>query len=322
MQRRVFCVAAVVAAASITWTSAALAAYPDKPIRVVVPYPAGGAADTIARVFGERLAAIAGQPVIVENKGGASGMIGAEAVLRAEPDGYTLLLTPTTQLTNTGFNIKPSYDAVDDFAPVVGLTRAPMVLAAGKQSGITDLASLAEAGKKRPIAYGSYGAGTSTHIVLDVLSKQLGLDSTHVPYKGEAPMLNDMLGGQIDIGLYSVSVARAQAQAGKLNLLGLLGIARSQLLPQLATLQELGLRDMDWQYGVGVYTSSRVPAAQLTKLQAMSMQAVRSDEVGKRFQDLSHERWAGSPEEMQALLISDSKRWAALIQHVQAGEQK
>lgn len=313
---------AVVAAAMGAFAvyGTAFAAFPDKAIRIVVPYPAGGAADIVARAFSETFSKIAGQPVIVDNKGGASGQIGADNVARAEPDGYTLLLTPTTQLTNVGFNLTPPYNAVKDFVSVVGLTRNPLVLAASTTSGIKTLEDLRVAAKKRPVAYGSYGAGTSTHIVLDLLSTQLGAETTHVPYKGENPMLIDMLGGQIDLGLFSVTSARNHSAEGKLNVLGVVGDERSAFLPDLPTLTEQGLKDMDWNYGVGVYASSKVPADRLEKLRELAMQAIKSEELDKRYRDLFQQPWAGTPEELQALLVNDSARWAKMMETIEGGK--
>lgn len=313
-------VSAAVAVGVLAASGTAFAAFPDKPIRIVVPYPAGGAADTIARAFGDKFSNVTGQPVIVENKGGASGQIGADTVARAAPDGYTLLLTPTTQLTNVGFNLNPPYNAVQDFVGVVGVTRAPLVLATSTASGIKSLADLERIGKERSVAYGSYGAGTSNHLLFDRLTKQLGVDATHIPYKGENPMLIDMLGGQIDMGLYSVNVARTQAAEGKLNMLGVVGDNRSIFLPDLPTLTEQGVKGMDWNYGVGLYASSKVPADRLEKLRELAMQAVKSEDLDKRYRDLSHAPWGGTAQEVNELLVNDTARWNKLLSTLEAKE--
>lgn len=311
---------AAVAVGVMAISGSAFAAFPDKPFRIVVPYPAGGAADTIARAFSDKFSQVTGQSVIVENKGGASGQIGADTVNRADPDGYTLLLTPTTQLTNVGFNLSPPYDAVKDFVGVVGVTRSPLVLATSVQSGIKSLKDMERIGKERPLAYASYGAGTSNHLLFDRLTKQLGVDAIHVPYKGENPMLIDMLGGQIDMGFYSVSIARTQAADGKLHMLGMVGDHRSVFLPDLPTLTEQGMNGMDWNYGVGVYASSKVPADRLAKLRELAMKTIQSEDLIKRYLDLSYQSWGGTAEELNQLLVNDSARWQKLLSTLEAKE--
>jgi tripartite-type tricarboxylate transporter receptor subunit TctC len=174
--------------------------YPEKPIRIIVPYPAGGAADAIARAIGPGLTDLLGQPIVVENRGGAAGAIGADLVAKAAPDGYTLLLTPTTQLTNTTLQPPAPYRADRDFMPVIGITLTPLIYNAGASFKGKDFAEFKRAAAQGTVTYGSYGQGTSTHILLAMLSEQLKMGMTHVPYKGESPMVTDMLAGTIDWG--------------------------------------------------------------------------------------------------------------------------
>ncbi|MEO7938597.1 MAG: tripartite tricarboxylate transporter substrate binding protein, partial [Burkholderiaceae bacterium] len=236
-------------------------AFPSKPLKVIVPYPAGGNADNIARVFTKRMGEILGQPLIVDNRGGASGTIGAEAVHRADADGYTLLLTVTSQLTSPGPTVKTSYNAVEDFTPVVGLAITPLAFAVPASLGVKNLKELEALSKTRKLSYGSYGAGTSTHLMQHLLVQQFGAkDAAQIPYKGESPMVNDMLGGQIDMGFIGIGQGREMNKSGRMRILAVVGKERSEFLPDVQTFAEQGYKDLDWTYGVAVYASSRMPA--------------------------------------------------------------
>ena len=285
--------------------------FPSKPIKVIVPYPAGGNADTIARVFAKRMGEILGTQLIVDNRGGASGTIGAEAVHRADADGYTLLLTVTSQLTSPGPTVKTNYNAAEDFAPVVGLCITPLAFAVPASLGVSNLKELAALSKTRKISYGSYGAGTSTHLMQHQLIQQFGAkDAIQIPYKGESPMVNDMLGGQIDMGMVGIGQGREMSKSGRMRILAVVGTQRSEFLPDVATFAEQGYKDLDWTYGVAVYASSRTPAPILKKLQDAGKKFQQNRDSQQAFRAQSNQPWTNStPEELQRRLVQDSANW-------------
>lgn len=292
----------------------AFAAYPDKPVTIVVPYPAGGAGDNIARVFAKSLSGKIAQPVVIENKSGASGTIGAGEVVRAKPDGYTLLFTVTTQLSNQGFNVKPNYDSLKDFEPIIGVTIAPLVLAVRKDLEVSSLKELSEKQTGKHYAYGSYGAGTSTHILPYLLGQQLGMDKTHIPYRGESPLVTDLLGGRIDLGLLNINNGIELSQAGKVTLVGVVGNRRSMYLPDVPTLTEQGYKDMDWSYGTAVYTSSKVPADIRQYLFEKSKEAMQDPELRETLSKQRNEIWDNTtPEQLKERLVQDTTKWKAVL---------
>lgn len=291
------------------------ARYPSRPITLVVPYPAGGNGDNIARVFAKKLADLWDSPVVVDNKPGASGTIGAGQVHRAAPDGYTLLLTVTTQLTSSVPGVKPSYNATEDFVPIVGLTVAPMAFVVPASLGVKNMKELEALAQKRKIAYGSYGTSTSTHIVQYLLTQQFkARDAVHVPYKGESPMVADMLGGQIDMGLVGIGQAREMEKSGRMRTLAVLGTQRSEFLPDVPTLTELGYKQMDWSYGVALYGSSRLPGPVLAKLREAGKTIMADPETQQQYRAQSSQPWIGSkPEELRQRMVADTKNWNKVL---------
>lgn len=290
--------------------------YPEKPIRIIVPYPAGGAADAIARAIGPGLTDLLGQPIVVENRGGAAGAIGADLVAKASPDGYTLLLTPTTQLTNTTLQPPAPYRADRDFMPVIGITLTPLIYNAGASFKGKDFAEFKRAAAQGKVTYGSYGQGTSTHILLAMLSEQLKMGMTHVPYKGESPMVTDMLAGTIDSGLVSIGLTRAHA--GKLKPLAVLGTQRTDYLPGVPTFNELGVKGLDWDYGVGLYAPAKVPAAVIARLEAEMQKVLKREDVRKMLAQRSYLPWGKPAAAMKEQMLADMKRWDALGEKAKA----
>lgn len=300
-------------ALAAVFSAPALAAYPDRTISVIVPYPAGGAADTIARTFAKSLSDKVKQPVVIENKSGASGTIGAYDVVKAKPDGYTVLFTVTTQLSNQGFNVKPNYDSLKDFEPVIGVTIAPLVLAVRKDLNVSSLKELAEREGEKDYAYGSYGAGTSTHVLPYLLGKQLGINTTHIPYRGEGPLVTDLLGGRLDMALLSANNSIELSQAGKITVLGVVGDRRAAYLPDVPTLEEQGYKDMNWGYGTALYTSSKVPADIRQFLHEKSKEAMQDPAFREALGNQRHEIWDNNtPAQLKERLAADTQRWKAL----------
>ena len=315
LNRRVFASLALAGVAPLSWSQDR---YPSRPVTLVVPYPAGGNGDNIARVFAKKLGDLWGSPVVVDNKPGASGTIGAGQVHRATPDGYTLLLTVTTQLTSSVPGIKPVYNAVDDFVPLVGLTIAPLAFVVPTRLGVKSMKELEALAQKRPLSYGSYGTATSTHIVQHLLVQQFkAKDAVHVPYKGEAPMVTDMLGGQIDMGLVGIGQAREMEKSGRLRTLAVLGMQRSEFLPDVATLTEQGYKQMDWAYGVALYGSARLPAAVQAKLRDAGKTIMADPDTQALYRAQSNQPWIGAkPEELRQRMVADTKNWNKVLADV------
>lgn len=283
--------------------------YPSKTVRIVVPYPAGGTSDSIARLFAARLASSLKGTVIVENKSGASGTIGAETVVRADPDGHTLLLTVTTQLSNVAVNVRPNYDPITDFAPIAGLTLAPMALAVPPSLPVNSVKELEALARTQKLAYGSYGIGTSGHVMLATFNRKIDGQMVHVPYRGESPMVTDMLGGQIQLGLLTVGIARELQKAGKVKLLASVGSSRSEFLPKVPTFGELGYGGFDWTYGVALYTSSRVPPAIVERLERASLDILKTPDFQQQLRTIGAEPWGAPAAELKKRLVIDTVLW-------------
>jgi tripartite-type tricarboxylate transporter receptor subunit TctC len=265
-------------------------AFPTKSITLVVPYPPGGAADTIGRVMAKALAPKLGQTIVVENKAGAGTAIGAQAVSQAAPDGYTLLITGNTSFTiNAALKRKLPYDPIDGFTPIGLLGHTPLVLLANPNTAANNLKELTALANAQPgkLSFGSFGIGTSAHFAGEMLKVMGNLPLTHVPYKGSAPAMTDLIGGQIALSFDTVTAAAPQVAAGKVKALGVTSKARSSKFPNLPSLAEQGLNDMDfvaWIAIVGPKDMNSAAQAALTKAlaQVMADASVRQelDKVG------------------------------------------
>ncbi|WP_043009247.1 tripartite tricarboxylate transporter substrate binding protein [Comamonas testosteroni] len=292
--------------------------YPSRPITLVVPYPAGGNGDNIARVFAKKLTDLWSAPVVVDNKPGASGTVGAGQVHRAAPDGYTLLLTVTTQLSSRVPGLKTSYNATQDFVPIVGLTIAPMAFVVPVRLGVKSMPELEALARQRMLSYGSYGIFTSTHIVQHLLLAQMkARDPVHVPYKGESPMVADMLGGQIDMGLVGIGQAREMEKSGRMRTLAVLGTQRSEFLPKVATLSEQGYKQMDWAHGTAVYGSARLPPEVLARLQEAGKTIMADPDTQAQYRNQSNQPWVNATvDELRQRLVADTHNWNKVLTSV------
>lgn len=252
--------------------------YPAKVIRIVVPYPAGGATDYVARSVGERLSKAVGQPVIVDNKAGAAGAIGASEVARARPDGYTLLMTITdSQINNTALYKSLTYRPEVDFVGISQIVRSPALISSHPATGIRSLADLQAriAEGKKQFSYASWGIGGLGHLAGGTLNRSLAADMVHVPQRGEGPVVNDLLSGSVDLGLSSVGSALQHVQAGTVVPLAILGRTRSTTLPDVPTMHELGHTDSlyDSNVWIGLLAPARTPQPIIDRL-AQEVQAI------------------------------------------------
>ena len=290
--------------------SAALAQdnYPNKAVKVIVPYPAGGSLDTIARAIGQHLSGKWGQPVVVENRGGGSGMIGTDAVAKSPADGYTLLFSASSEV---GMNVavfpQMAYDPVRDLAPVTLLARVPVALLVHPSTPIHTLADLLKMAKASPgkIAYATPGIATPQHFAGELLKIRGQVDMVHVPYKGAAPFINDLLAGHVSFGFLATPSVMAHIKTGKMRVIALTSTERSAQLPQVPTIAESGLPGFEVGQWLAVFAPAATPPAIIQKLNADIVSFLRTPEFTQRLEQLGADVVASTPEELRKLQLQD-----------------
>ena len=289
--------------------------WPAKTVRIVVPFPAGGSADALPRVVGESLAQQWGQAVIVDNRPGSAGNIGAAAVFQAEPDGYTLLSAPPPPLViNRLLYPKLAYDSTQ-FVPMTVIAAIPNVLLVHPKVGVSTVEELISYARKNPgkLNYASQGSGTTSHLTTELFKSMAGgLQITHVPYKGTAPALADLLGGQVDMMVDNLGVSLPHVKAGKLRALAVASPKRFPGLPDVPALAESlpGFESVAW---FGIVGPPRTPAAIARKVAAGVSEALRNPEVLKRLAGFSAEPMGLGPAETAAFMRQETERWGAII---------
>jgi tripartite-type tricarboxylate transporter receptor subunit TctC len=290
ISRRVLlsCAAAMPAAAILS--RAAFAAYPDRPVRLMVPFAAGGNVDIVARLVGERMAEALGQAVIVENRAGAGGSLCAEQVARAEPDGFTLLAGSNGPLTVNPFvQARLGYDPLKDFAPI-GLTSAvPHALAVTNSLPAKTLAELIALAKQRQVSTGTAGAGSATHLTLERFNQQAGIKLLHIPYRGGGALLPDLLGGAIDAAMTEFSSILPLHREGKCRILAIAAAQRSKLTPEVPTMSEGGVKDFAAASFVGILAPAGTPHAIVDQLQQALGKSLAASATQERLRDLGAE---------------------------------
>jgi tripartite-type tricarboxylate transporter receptor subunit TctC len=289
--------------------------WPQKAVRIIVPFPAGGSADLIPRIAAEKLSQQWGQPVIVENRPGAAGNIGADVVFKSEPDGYTLLSAPPPPLViNRLLYPALTYDSTQ-FVPVTVIAAIPNVLLVHAKVPANSVAELIAYAKANPgkLNYASQGSGTTSHLTAELFKSMAGgLVVTHVPYKGTAPALADLVGGQVDMMCDNLGVSLPHVKSGRLRALAVASRGRSPALPDVPTLAETlpGFEAVAW---FGIVAPPRTPAAIAEKVAAGVREALKSPDVLKRLSDLSAEPMALSPAETAAFMRQETERWGRVI---------
>ena len=288
--------------------------YPSKPITFVVPFAAGSATDQLARALGQAVTTATKQAVVVENKGGASGMIAAQQVARSAADGYTVLITTnTTHAANQHLYKKLPYDAVKDFAPVAGLGKGGQVLVVRADAPYRNVGDLLAAAKKQPGKL-SFGSGSSSSRVAGEMLKQLaGVDLMHVPYKSNPLAITDLLGGQIDLMITDTSTGVPQVKSGKLRALGYSTTKRSPQLPEVPTLEEAGVKGYDMGYWFAAYAPAGTPEAVVARLNRLLSDAVHSAGAKSFFEMSGSEGWTATSQELAAFQAGETQKWGQVI---------
>jgi tripartite-type tricarboxylate transporter receptor subunit TctC len=306
----------------LVWSSSAAAQpgqspFPSRSMQLVVPYPPGGVVDPVARILAPRLSADLGQPVVIENRSGAGGSIGASHVARARPDGYTILLhTGSGMVIQQLANTNAGYDARVDFTPVSLIAAAPYVVSASVNSSISSLATLVEMAKARPGAlfYGSAGIGSSPHLITEMFNRSAGIEMRHVPYRGNGPMVNALVAGQeIQVGLDTIPGSRALADGGRLRMLAQTGPSRNAALPHLPTVSELGFPGFEATLWLGVFLPRGAPDPVVARWHAALLAALRDDATRARLQELGFDLETSSPEALGRKVAIELSQWDAVI---------
>ena len=296
--------------------SAQASAYPNKPVRVVVGVPPGGATDLVARLVAEQLSKQTGQQFVVDNRGGAGGNIGAENVAKSPPDGYTLFIGPIgTMAINPFVYAKMPFDSVKDFAPISQLTSIPIVMAVNPSVPAKDVREFIAYAKANPgkVNFGSGGNGTQSHISGVMLNSLAGIDMTHIPYKGNGPAMVDLLAGRVSVMFDQISSALPHIRAGKLNAIGVTTAKRSAVAPDIPTLAETGLPTFEATTWHGLLAPAGTPRDIVAKLNAETVKALSSPELIEKFKANGIDPVSSSPEQFAALIKSELQRWGDVV---------
>lgn len=288
------------------------AAWPSKPLTLIIPFPPGGGADTIGRYYADQLSSALGQPVVVDNKPGAGTAIAAEAAAKAAPDGYTLSLATAGQLTilpNLADNLR--FDPETSFAPVSVVASIPNVIAVNGNLDVTDLQGLIAAAKAKPgaISYSSCGNGTLCHLSGELFKSLAGIDLLHVPYKGSAPAVTALLGGEVDVAVDTLTILAPQIQGGKVRGLALTSAQRSPLLPDVPTAAEAGLPGLETSGWFGIVLPAKTPPAIVERLNQEIATIAKSEQTAERFGQNGITVEYTTPEEFARIIREDRVRW-------------
>jgi tripartite-type tricarboxylate transporter receptor subunit TctC len=306
----------MLAACVLASTAASAQDYPSKPIKLIVPYPPGGSADILARIVGQKLGDQLGQAIVVENRAGAGTAIGAEFVARSRPDGYTLLLgTVSSHAMNPALSPGLSYDAIKDFAPVAPLATIPFVLDVNGKLPVRSVKELVAYVKAHPgsVNYSSAGNGTSNHLAGELFNMMAGVDLVHVPYKGSAPALQDLVAGQVQLMFDLVSTSLPWIKSGAIRPLAVTSATRVASLPDVPTMKESGYPDYEVSAWFGVFAPSGTPEAVVTRLNAEAAKAIASPEVKDKLGPLGMENMSGTPQSFARLVAADLDKWRGVV---------
>ncbi|TMI11441.1 MAG: tripartite tricarboxylate transporter substrate binding protein [Betaproteobacteria bacterium] len=296
-------------------STAAGQTYPSRPVRWIVPFPPGGATDILARIVAQKMTESWGVAVVVENRAGAAGAIGSEAVAKAAPDGYTILMgTTSTHAVNPAINPKLPYDNLADFTAVTLVATFPNVLVA-HPSTASSLPELIARLKANPGKYnfGSSGAGSSTHLTGELFKLMTQTDINHIPYKGTGPLLNDLMAGHVSFAFDQITAVMSAVQAGKMRALGVASLERNPALPDVPAIAEVlpGFEATAW---VGIFSPARTPGEITNRIQSETRRILQLPEIAQRMRELGATPVANAPAEFSAFVQKDTRKWRELVQ--------
>ncbi len=289
--------------------------YPTRPIRLIAPFAAGGPVDIIARIFAPAFSAALKQPVIIENRAGAGGATGVDAVAKAEPDGYTLVLSGPGALVIIQHMSKLPYDPVNDLAPITVVSRVNGTIVAAANSNYKTLADVVADAKANPtkVNFASAGSGTSTHLAGELLNMEAGTKMQHIPYKGAAPAMTDMMSGQVQLLLPDLPIALGQVRGGTMRALAVSSPKRSPFLPDVPTTAEAGYPGVQSDGWYGLLAPAKTPPAVLAKIHAAAMEALKSPEVAKQFEAQGGLLDPMTQDQFKTMIAGESAKWEKVV---------
>jgi len=312
MKRRQLLLSFALAAAS---TAALAQTYPERPVKLVVPYAPGGSADIVARLIADEWGKALGKTVFIENKAGAGGNLGVDAVAKAPADGYTIGLQTVSLAINPSLNAKMPYDTLKDLAPIGMVAASQHVLVVNDKLPVKDVKELLALAKSQPgkLTYGSAGGGSTFHMSAELFKAMAGVAIVHIPYRGGGPALTDTIAGQVDMSFPVLSAAQGHVQAGKLRALGVTGSKRSPLMPNVPTIAEAGVPGYSFETWFMVFAPAATPKAAIDKLNASLASVLQSAAVKERMGKEGFEPLVSTPTEASARLQGEMPKWAKLI---------
>lgn len=321
MQRRQLTLSALAAAlcATLGTPAFAQAAYPSRPVTIVVPFTAGGSTDLAARIVGQQLSRVLGQPVIVDNRPGAGATLGAAFAARATPDGYTLFWGGNSPLTTSPHLYKkPGYDPITSFEPIGVLAVSPWVLLAKSALPVSSVSELTAQAKAQPgkLNFGSSGINSALHLLMEEFKGAQGIDAVHVPYKGDSDVAQAVVSGQVDFAFAALSTSLPFIQAGRLKALAVTGPRRDRQLPDVPTLAEAGVPSMKLEFFSGLLAPAGTPAPVIARLTSAVHTTMKDPGVRERLQKAGAEPADSTPQAFRDMIARDSARWQALIKRM------
>ncbi|RYF80993.1 MAG: tripartite tricarboxylate transporter substrate binding protein [Comamonadaceae bacterium] len=316
---RVGLLAAATLSTSFAAQAQTAADYPTKPIKLVVPYPPGGGTDVIARIVQERFQNLLGQPVVIENKGGAAGSIGTEIAAKSAADGYTVLFTLSSHTINPSIYPKLPFDTAKDFEPVGMVASLPQILVANTQFAPNTVAELVALAKAKPgtLSFASVGNGSPGHLAGELLKLRTGTQMTHVPYRGGGPAVTDVMGGQVQMLWVSIPAAAQFVKAGKLKALAVSTLKRSAAFPEVPTMQEAGVADFEVDSWYAMFVPAKTPKTAIDKLNKVINTVVREPDIRDKLLAQGSEGVGGTPEALGQVVDAELVRWAKLAKEAQ-----
>ncbi len=303
--------------------NASAQAFPSKPIRIIVPFAAGGSVDALGRLISPKMTEALGQPVIVENRPGAGATIGADAVAKAAPDGHAVLLIPNALAIMPALFRKLPFDAAKDFAPVTQLVATELILVGGPKLQASTLKEMIAVAKAKPgsMNFGSTGVANPLHLTMEMLKAAAGIDVVPIPYKGDAPLNTALLSGEVELAVLPLAAAQALVRAGKLKALGMTSIKRSQALPNVPTIAENGFAGFDSTSWQSLFTTAGTPRDVVQRLYVESVKALNAPDVREKLPALGQEAVGSTPAEFEARYKGDIERFARIVRDAKIAPQ-